>query len=176
MNQSTSTAQEVSDLLRSEHHKVEEMMTKVMDTEGAARDAAFGALLLFLASHEAAEETFVHPRISSAVTQERVNEEEEAGELIARLEAMDSSTKQFDEVFAQLAASVKEHAKAEEHQELPEVTRDASPEELGRMFDALSYPPAHAIQQGGPIDAGTDFASMLARAKAQFSALSSQFG
>lgn len=163
--------------MRSEHHNLEAMMTKVMDTRGVARDTAFTALLLSLATHEAAEETFVHPQLNSAVAQKRVSEEEEAGELIARLEAMDPATKQFDDAFAQFAASVKEHAEAEEREELPDVTGDASPEELARMYETLSHPPARAVQRGGPIDAGTtDFASMLANAKAEFSALSNQLG
>jgi len=173
MEKMTSTAEQVSELLKSEHRHIEEMLIEVMDSGGAARDSAFTALGRFLAAHEAAEETFIHSLEDSAVAQDRVHEEEHAGKLMARLETMDSATEAFDNAFAEFAASVKTHAEAEEHTELPKLTRDASPEELGRMYDALQRVPELAGQPGGPIEAGADFASMLAGAKAEFSALRS---
>jgi hypothetical protein len=175
MEKTTSTAEQVSELLRSEHQHIQEMLTKVIDKRGAARDSAFTALERFLAAHEAAEETFIHSLEDSAVSQERVREEEKAGQLISRLEAMDSATEAFEHAFAEFATAVKMHAEAEEHKELPKLTTDASPEELGRMYHALQRVPELAGQQGGPIEAGADFASMLAGAKAEFSSkLSSQ--
>lgn len=169
MEHVTSTADQVSELLMSEHRRIEEMITNVIDNRGAARDSAFTALGRFLAAHEAAEETFIHSLEDSAVAQERVREEEKAGQLIARLEAMDTATEAFEDAFAQFANALKTHAEAEEHQELPELTKDASPEELGRMYQALQMVPELASQQGGPIQAASDFASMLASAKAEFS-------
>jgi hemerythrin-like domain-containing protein len=174
MEKMTSTAEQVTELLRSEHRHIKEMLTKVIDTKGAARDSAFTALGRFLAAHEAAEETFIHSLEDSAVAQERVHEEQTAGQLIARLEAMDFATEAFERAFAEFANSVKTHADAEEHDELPALTKDASPEELGRIYDALQRVPELAGQQGGPIEAGADFASMLAGAKAEFSTLSSE--
>ena len=172
MEKMTSTAEQVTELLRSEHQHIKDMLTEVIDNRGAARDSAFTALERFLAAHEAAEETFIHALEDSAVAQDRVREEEKAGQLIARLEAMDFATEAFESAFAEFAHSVKAHADAEEHVELPSLTKDASPEELGRMYDALQKVPVLAGQQGGHIEAGADFASMLAEAKAKFSGLS----
>jgi hypothetical protein len=81
------------------------------------------------------------------VAQERVHEEQTAGQLIARLEAMDFATEAFERAFAEFANSVKTHADAEEHDELPALTKDASPEELGRIYDALQRVPELAGQQ-----------------------------
>ncbi len=67
------------------------------------------------------------------------------------------------------------HMEAEEHEELPELTRDASPQKLGRMYNALERVPELATQRGGRLEAGADFASMLAYARAEFSMLSSRF-
>ena len=173
MEKTTSTADEVFELLKAEHEHIQEMLVQVMDTTGADRDSAFGALERFMAVHEAAEETFLHSLEDSPVAQERVHEEEKAGQLMARLETMDTATEAFENAFAKFAASVMVHAEAEEHEELPELTRDASPQELGRMYNALERVPELA-NQSGRLEAGTDFASMLAYAKAEFSTLPSQ--
>jgi hypothetical protein len=174
MEKTTSTVDEVFKLLRSEHEQIQNMLAEVMDNTGAARDSAFIALERFMAAHAAAEETFIHSLRDSPVAQERVHEEEKAGQLMARLEAMDTATEAFEDAFPRFAASVMVHAEAEEHEELPELTRDASPQELGRMYNALLRVPELAGQQGGRMAAGPGFASMLAGAKAEFSALSSQ--
>jgi hypothetical protein len=174
MEKTTSTADEVFELLRSEHEQIRDMLVDVMDNTGTARDSAFIALGRFMAAHAAAEETFIHSLGDSRVAQERVHEEEKAGLLMARLEAMDTATEAFEDAFAKFAASVMVHAEAEEQAELPELTRDASPQELGRMYNALQRVPELAGQQGGRMAAGAGFASMLAGAKAEFSALSSQ--
>jgi len=173
MEKRTCTAEQVSELLRSEHRHIEQMLTEVIDSTGDARDSAFRALERFMAAHEAAEETFIHTLKGSPVTQERIREEEKAGQLMARLEAMDTATEAFEDAFARFAAAVMVHAEAEEHEELPQLTRDASPEELGMMYDALERVPELAAQPDGPIAAGADFASMLAGAKTKFSALRS---
>ena len=171
MEHRTSTAEQVSELLRSEHEQIEGMLTEVIESTGAARDSAFMALERFMAAHEAAEETFIHSLEGSPVAQERVREEENAGQLMARLEAMDSATEAFEDAFAEFATSVKTHAEAEEHEELPKLTRKASPEELGMMYDALQRVPQLAGQPDGPMEPGADFASMLAGAKAKFAEL-----
>ena len=76
MEHRTSTAEQVSELLRSEHEQIEGMLTEVIESTGAARDSAFMALERFMAAHEAAEETFIHSLEGSPVAQERVREEE----------------------------------------------------------------------------------------------------
>ena len=174
MAKTTSTPEEVFELLKAEHEKIKVMFAQVMDTTGAARDSAFGVLSRFVAVHQAAEETFIHSREDSPVAQERVQEEEKAGQLMARLEAMDTTTEAFENAFAKFAASIMVHMEAEEHAELPELTRDASPEELGRMYNALERVPELAYQRGGRLEADADFASMLAHARAEFSTPSSQ--
>ncbi len=174
MKKTTSTPEEVFELLKAQHENIKEMLAQVMDTTGAARDSAFGALERFAAVHQAAEETFIHSLEDSPVAQERVHEEEKAGQLMARLEAMDTATEAFENAFAKFAASMMVHMEAEEHEELPELTRDASPQELGRMYNALERVPELANQRGGRLEAGADFASMLAYARAEFSTLSSQ--
>ena len=118
MAQTTSTPEQVSNLLKSEHHQIEEMITKVKDNSGAARDSAFIALSRLLVVHEGAEE----------------------------------------------------------HKELPDLAKDASPEELRGMYDAGQRVPELADPQGGPIEADADFASRLASAEAEFSKLSGQLG
>jgi len=174
MEKTTSTAQEVFELLKAQHEHIREMLAQVMDTTGAARDSAFGALERFLALHQAAEETFIHSHEDSPVSQERVHEEEKAGQLMARLEAMDTATEAFENALAKFAASMMVHMEAEEYEELPELTRNASPHALGRMYNALERVPELAKQEGGRLEAGAIFASMLAYAKAEFSTLPSQ--
>ena len=174
MEQTTSTAEEVFELLKAQHEHIKVMLAQVMDTTGAARDPAFEALERFLAVHQAAEERFIHSPEDSPVAQERVHEEEKAGQLMARLEAMDTATEAFENALAKFAASMMVHMEAEEHEELPALTRDASPQELGRMYNALERVPELANQPGGRVEAGAVFASMLAYAKAEFSTVPGQ--
>jgi hypothetical protein len=174
MEKTTSTAEEVFELLKAQHEDIKVMLAQVMDRTGVARDSAFGALERFLAVHQAAEETFIHSLEDSPVAQERVDEEEKAGQLMARLEAMDTATEAFEKALAKFAASMMVHMEAEEYEELPELTRDASPQELGRMYNALERVPELANQQGGRLEARAVFASRLAYAMAEFSTRSSQ--
>jgi len=96
MEKTTRTAEEVVELLKAQHENIKEMLAQVMDTTGAARDSAFGALERFTAVHQGAEETFLHSHEQSPVAQERLHEEEKAGQLMARLEAMDTATEGFE--------------------------------------------------------------------------------
>lgn len=66
MAQMTSNPEQVSELPESDHHDIEEMIAKVNDNSGAARDTSFTALSWFLAAPEAARETFIHPSRRSA--------------------------------------------------------------------------------------------------------------
>jgi hypothetical protein len=172
MEKATRTAEEVSEVLRSQHREIGEMLMRVAVNRGAVRDSAFTALRRFLAAHEAAEDTFIHRVTGSAVALERVREEEEVREAIVRLEAIDPATRAFEDAFALFSRLLMRHAEAEELKELPALTGDASGEELGRMYDALLKVPELAGQQDGPVRGGEVFSSMLADAKAEFATAS----
>ena len=64
----------------------------------------------------------------------------------------------------------------EEPEELRKLNKGASPEELGRMDNALQLVPELAGQRGGPIEPDADYASMLATARVELAALANQVG
>lgn len=174
MAQITCTPDQLYELVKSQHRDIEELISKVMDTTGNARVSAFTALRRFLAAHEATEERFVHAYRGSVPAPEQVGQEGRSGQAIARLETIGARAAAFDSAFAQVASSLRAHALAEEMEELPAMTRRASPQELGRAYTALKSVPELAIQQGGPIEAGADFATMLKAARRELALLSSQ--
>ena len=176
MAQITSTPDQLYELVKSQHQDIEALIITVAATTGNARASAFTALRRFLAAHEAAEERFVHSYPGAAAAREGIGQEGRSGQTIARLEKIGPGAAAFDDAFAELVSSLRAHELAEEAEELPAMARHSSPEDLGRAYSALKSVPGLASQQGGPIEAGADFAAMLDAATREFALLSRQVG
>jgi hypothetical protein len=113
----------VVDLLLEQHALIEELFQLVETSRGEARQAAFEELAALLRVHEAAEAELVHPLAAqdpdsgAEVINARLEEEDEAKEVLARLIESGTAHASFDEDFQVLRTAVLEHATREERYE-----------------------------------------------------------
>lgn len=112
--------EDVIELLLGQHMLIRELFVEVQSSSGEARSEAFSRLVRMLAVHETAEEEVVHPLArrhidgGEQVVEDRLREEHEAKEVLARLEGMDHDSAEFDSELENLRRSVLEHAHHEE--------------------------------------------------------------
>lgn len=141
----TEAVLELTTILEEQHTQIKGLMQAVRDAdEPGERQRAFDEFRRFLAVHEAAEEACLHSVIAqedlgknAALANDRLGEEEQAGDVIAALEIIAIDSSEFADKFAALEQAVIAHAEAEEHQELPLLAGVASPGELSRLRRAL---------------------------------------
>jgi hypothetical protein len=134
----------IIDVLLEQHARIEELFQLVETSKGRDKKACFEELAELLRAHEAAEEAVVHSvamgSIDSGadVVEERLEEEEEAKELLARLSGMDIGGDEFDEEFQALRTAVLEHATREERYEFQQLKAAQPVEvliEMGKRFE-----------------------------------------
>jgi hemerythrin superfamily protein len=174
-------ARDVIEFLLNQHQQVRGLLDDVLATTGEERQRYFDTVREMLARHETAEEMIVRPLTKKApggeeVAQGRMDEENEAKEVLADLEKMDVDSPAFTEKFTQFRASVLEHAEHEETQEFPLLRQNTDPEALVKARDrvkkaeetAPTHPHPSAKTTAMNYVAGP-FAAMLDRARDAFS-------
>lgn len=172
------TAEDVVTFLRGQHEQIREMFAEVRASAGAAREEKFVALRRLLAVHETAEEQVVHPRArkdladGERIVGERLEEEREAKVMLARIEGMDITSAQFDEMLHALERSVLAHADAEERDEFSTLANIVDDDQLAKMRKAVEMSERMAPTRPHPgVESPTanmlvgPFASMLDRAR-----------
>jgi hemerythrin superfamily protein len=118
---------DVVDLLIHQHSQIRDLFDEVENTLGEARKNAFDRLVRLLAVHETAEEEIIHPlarRVlpgGEEIVDDRLEEERQAKEKLARLESMDPETPQFLSELDKLRIAVLTHARAEERYEFQRI-------------------------------------------------------
>jgi hypothetical protein len=131
--------EDVIELLLGQHMLIRELFVEVRESTGEARGEAFGRLVRLLAVHETAEEEIVHPLArrhiegGEAVVEDRLREEWEAKEALARLEGMDHDSAEFESGLALLRESVLEHAHHEEVYEFRYLRESYDAERLRKL-------------------------------------------
>jgi hypothetical protein len=162
---------ELKAILTEQHEHIKELMEAVRSSHGDGRRQTFDEFRVFLAAHEAAEAECVHSvgktELGNAdVVDDRVSEEDAAGEAIAELEDLGTGHEEFMERFDELSKNVIDHAEAEEHEELPKLLDAANDDEIDGMLEALSRVPRLAPL--GTSGAGIPFEELLATARRAF--------
>lgn len=145
-------------LLIDQHTRIRDLFTAVETGEGDERATAFARLVRLLALHEAAEEVVVHPAArhvegGDAVVEDRLAEEGQAKEQLARLEALGPDHPEFAEGLAVLRLSVLEHANHEENYEFRYLRSHYDAAELADMaalVRAAERTAPHAAPGGDP--------------------------
>lgn len=113
----------VIDLLLEQHARLEELFQLVETSKGKAKQSAFKELAELLLVHEASEAEVVHPLAAQSidsgveVIDERLEEEDEAKELLQKLIKAGTGDAAFDADFQLLRTAVLEHATREERYE-----------------------------------------------------------
>jgi hemerythrin superfamily protein len=167
----TISVEQLTSTLTEQHQHIKTLMETVVTREEASREPAFAELCRFLAAHEAAEEECIHATAKrdldgdTAVVDQRVEEEDEAGKAIAELERLDTKSPDFQDKFEKFRQAVIAHAEAEEHEELPKLKGALDETELTRMQEALSRVPDLASRNG---QHGDSFKERLQAARAEF--------
>ncbi|MER7555560.1 hemerythrin domain-containing protein [Nocardioides sp. NPDC126508] len=110
-------------ILLQQHAGIRQLCATVENSEGAAKRQAFDDLRVLLAVHETAEELVVHPvasvRGGETLTKALNADEQEAVEMLARLEDVGVDSPEFDETFPIFRIAVEQHAEEEERVEFP---------------------------------------------------------
>lgn len=131
--------EDVIELLLGQHMLIRELFVEVQSNTGERRSEAFARLVRLLAVHETAEEEIVHPLAKRTiaggeqVVADRLQEEHEAKEVLARLEELDHDSPEFESGFAELRASVLEHAHHEEVYEFRYLRGEYDPDRLRKL-------------------------------------------
>jgi len=127
--------------------------------------------------HETAEEMVLRPVTSKiaadGVADARNAEEQEANEVLQKLEKVDPDSDEFAREFADLKASVDAHAESEEHEEFPAVLDQCDADQrrsMGRRMEAVEkVAPTrpHPSAAGSPAKQWTvgPFAALVDRAR-----------
>ena len=145
-------------ILLEQHARVHELFAELGRTSGEDKRRAFDELRMLLAVHETAEEQVLRPATTEVVGRDvaeaRNHEEEEANEVLARLEDLECDSAEFDELMREFRTSVTEHAEHEENEEFPQVVAEVSEEERRWMGDRLRFAESQAPTHPHPSVAG----------------------
>lgn len=134
---------DVLDLVKEQHAHIRALFEQVQSAPtNAVKQVAFEELRRYLAVHEVAEELVIHPSARAGeggdgVVDARLEEEDRAKEMLARLDDMDVAAEDFDILLVELRQAVTAHAEAEETRELPLLRSRCSERDLLRMAQAL---------------------------------------
>jgi hemerythrin superfamily protein len=172
-------------LLREDHQAVKDMLSNV-GQPGTDQAQLFCQLVHDLVAHEVAEEEIVYPVVRRSVdggeqlANARINEQQEAEELLAQMEKMSPTTAEFSQRMQQLKDAVLAHANQEETLVFPRLEASVDAERLNRLARAYklardtapTHPHPHAPNTPpgnlvlGPVVAIMDRARDAARAAA----------
>jgi iron-sulfur cluster repair protein YtfE (RIC family) len=132
---------DVIKLLEADHREVEELFAKAETTSGAAKQQVVSKIASELTTHAEVEEEVVYPAMRAAGLEDIVDEAEKEHDtvkhLIARLETMDATTGEVDDVLAELKADVQHHVEEEESEGFPKFRAAVSAAELDALGDQV---------------------------------------
>jgi hemerythrin superfamily protein len=165
----------VTAVIGPQHERVKALLAAVGQQTGGKRATAFYQLRLLLALHETAEEQVIHPQVQRLLEfrerafLDRIAEEQTAAQAIRALEGLDVDSDQFNASFGPLAASVTEHAAAEESDEWPALRQISDPVIITGMLAEMRAA-AELTQDPSAPGPGATFSEMQASAKSRLPA------
>jgi hemerythrin superfamily protein len=180
MSQSTAInhAADVVSFLKNQHEEIKTCFAKVSGASGDAKQQEFDHLRRLLAVHETAEEEVVHPRAKREIANgdkvvgARLEEENEAKQVLTELEKLDIHSGEFDTKFESFRKDVIAHAESEEHEEFNQLAGELDHDQLTRMRKAVeiaeSAAPTHphaGVESASANMLAGPFAAMLDRAR-----------
>jgi hemerythrin superfamily protein len=127
-------------ILYDQHARIRETLDRMKRAGDAERGQVFAELKSLLTAHEKAEQQVVHAvtqQQAQGVAQQRLEEEQQAEDVIAKLSSLDVTGSEFDQEFTEFMQAVSDHAESEEQEEFPvvEMARDeAQRQEMGSSF------------------------------------------
>ncbi|MFB4270641.1 hemerythrin domain-containing protein [Nonomuraea sp. GTA35] len=158
----TMSETDVIDLLLAQHAMIRDLFDEVEQAPNDQRGEAFTRLVRMLAVHETAEEEIVHPYArrkidgGDGVVDDRLEEENEAKELLTRMDEAGPEAPDFMENLLMLRAAVEAHARSEERYEFTQLRGHTT--EAERRAMAVGVKAAEAMAPTHP-HAGTESAT-----------------
>jgi hemerythrin superfamily protein len=144
-------------LLRHQHGLVHDLFDEARDpARGEDRRGTFQRLVRLLAVHETIEEEIVYPYArrtidgGSRLVDDRLTEEHEAKEMLARLDRMEVTDPAFLPLLDKLRLAVLEHARSEERYEFSKLQAATSADERRTMAVAAKAAAAMAPTRPHP--------------------------
>jgi hemerythrin superfamily protein len=141
---------DVVDLLVHQHSQIRDLFDEVENRIGDERRDAFRRLVRLMAVHETAEEEIIHPLArrslpgGDGIVDDRLEEERQAKEKLARIEGMDPNSPQFLTELDQLRIAVLTHARAEERYEFSRIRSELGEAQLRGLAAAVRLAEAAA--------------------------------
>ncbi|GAA6527656.1 hemerythrin domain-containing protein [Intrasporangium sp. DVR] len=129
-------------VLQRQHAHIASLTSRVMESVGRERQGAVTDLLQYVALHESAEQTFMHPVAIRSVgdmsaVQGRVAEEREIEAVITHLEGLNPDSVDFMIYFGLLEEALSGHTRAEEEVEAPVLGAVVPDQEIEHMARGL---------------------------------------
>ena len=127
------------EILVAQHNQIKELFSMVETSTGETQQREFDHLRALLAVHETAEEEVIRPITrksipnGDAVADARLEEENEAKEVLAKLEKLGTGSAEFMPQFREFKKSVLAHAEHEEHEEFVGLRSAKTPEALRKL-------------------------------------------
>ena len=188
MEARVATLHEIRSALNAEHQHLWLLIASLRHASVEERHAPLQRLLRYLAVHEAAEEVAIHNAWVTDSTRERLDEEREAAEIVERLARLSNdpdgsgeaepvgatpSDDEFLVALDQLERSLRDHAEAEENEELPILAAELPKEQIGEMLRVVLMVREIAGDNASPVADGS-FSTMRLAAQREFRAAISQ--
>lgn len=188
MEARVATLHEIRSALNAEHQHLWLLIASLRHASADERRLPLQRLLRYLAVHEAAEEVAIHNAWVTDSTRERLDEEREAAEIVERLARLNDhpegtgdaqpvgatpSDDEFLVALDQLERSLRDHAEAEENEELPILAAELPQEQVGEMLRVILMVREMAGDAASPVADGS-FATMRLAAQREFKSAISQ--
>lgn len=131
------------EFLLGQHQQVTDLLEAVESGPAATRQESFDRLRELLAVHETAEELILRPITrhnvpgGEEIADARIGEENQAKDVLAKLEKLEANSTDFITLFAGFAQDVRKHAHNEETYEFPLVQEHQDPQALAAMGEHL---------------------------------------
>jgi hemerythrin superfamily protein len=141
---------DVIDLLVAQHAMIRDLFDEVEQASAEGREEAFTRLVRLLAVHETAEEEIVHPYArrkidgGDGVVDDRLAEENEAKELLTRMDQAGPAAPGFLQDLSTLRTAVEAHARSEERYEFTQLRAHTSETERRAMATGVKAAEAMA--------------------------------
>jgi hemerythrin superfamily protein len=146
---STGSEKDLIDLLLEDHQAAEALLGQVGQS-GVDQSQLFHDLVHDLVGHEVAEEEVVYPVVRSslpggdAVAEPRIAEQQQAEELLAKMEKMDEGSAEFAQALSHLRDEALAHAQKEEADVFPKLRDAVSRDRLVQLGQAYRMAKATA--------------------------------
>lgn len=152
-----------------DHREVEQAFGELESGSGDAeyRRNLADHVIAELVRHSVAEEQFMYPAVrkhlsgGDQLADKEIEEHGEAEQIMKRLESMDATDAEFEQLLGELMQNVREHVQDEENNLLPELQRACTEDELRDLGDKVENAKKVAPTRPHPASPSTPPANLI---------------